>query len=71
MRLSPFVRYERYNTQASVDAGCTTNPLNDKTVTTVGANFNLSREVVFKTDYQNYKTDNKKDRFDLGVGYMF
>ncbi len=71
MRLSPFVRYERYNTQASVDAGYTTDPLNDETVTTVGANFNLSREVVFKADYQNYKTDNKKDRFDLGVGYMF
>ena len=71
MRLSPFVRYERYNTQASVDAGYTANPLNDESVMTVGANFNLSREVVLKADYQNYKTDNKKDRFNLGVGYMF
>lgn len=71
MRLSPFVRYERYNTQDSVDAGYTTNPLNDETVVTAGANFNLSREVVLKADYQNYKTDNKKDRFNLGVGYMF
>ena len=71
MRLSPFVRYERYNTQASVDAGYTANPLNDETVVTAGANFNLSREVVFKADWQNYKTDNKKDRFNLGVGYMF
>lgn len=71
MRLSPFVRYERYNTQASVDAGYTANPLNDETVVTAGANFNLSREVVLKADYQNYKTDNKKDRFNLGVGYMF
>jgi hypothetical protein len=71
MRLSPFVRYERYNTQASVDAGYTANPLNDETVLTAGANFNLSREVVLKADYQNYKADHKKDRFDLGVGYMF
>lgn len=71
MRLSPFVRYERYNTQDSVDAGYTANPLNDETVVTAGANFNLSREVVLKADWQNYKTDNKKDRFDLGVGYMF
>ena len=71
MRLSPFVRYERYNTQASVDAGYTANPLNDETVVTAGANFNLSREVVLKADWQNYKTDNKKDRFNLGVGYMF
>ena len=71
MRLSPFVRYERYNTQASVAAGYTANPLNDETVVTAGANFNLSREVVLKADYQDYKTDNKKDRFNLGVGYMF
>lgn len=71
MRLSPFVRYERYNTQDSVDAGYTANPLNDETVVTAGANFNLSREVVLKADFQNYKTDNKKDRFNLGVGYMF
>jgi len=71
MRLSPFVRYERYNTQASVDADYTANPLNNETVVTAGANFNLSREVVLKADYQNYKTDNKKDRFNLGVGYMF
>jgi hypothetical protein len=71
MRLTPFLRYERYNTQASVDAGYTANPLNDEAVTTVGANFNLSREVVLKADWQNYKTDSLKDRFDLGVGWMF
>lgn len=71
MRLTPFVRYERYNTQASVDDGYAINALNNETVTTVGANFNLSREVVLKADWQNYKTDNLKDRVNLGVGYMF
>jgi len=71
MRLSPFVRYERYNTQASVDSAYTKDPLNDETVVTAGANFNLSRDVVFKADWQNYKQDNRKDRFNLGVGYMF
>ena len=71
MRLTPFVRYERYNTQSSVDTGYTVNSLNNETVTTVGANFNLSREVVLKADWQNYKTDNLKDRVNLGVGYMF
>jgi hypothetical protein len=65
------VRYERYNTQASVDTGYTANPLNDETVATIGANFNLSREVVLKADWQNYKTDSLKDRFNLGVGWMF
>lgn len=71
MRLSPFVRYERYNTQADVDAGFTKDPLNNERVVTLGANFNLSREVVFKADWQNYQRDNAKDRFNLGVGYQF
>lgn len=71
MRLSPFVRYERYNTQASVDEGYAKDPLNDETVVTAGVNFNLSHDVVFKADWQNYKQDNAKDRFNLGVGYMF
>lgn len=71
MRFSPFVRYERYNTQASVADGFTKDPLNNERVITAGANFNLSREVVFKADWQNYQKDNRKDRFNLGVGYMF
>ena len=71
MKFSPFVRYERYNTQASVDPGFTKDPLNNERVITTGANFNLSREVVFKADWQNYQKDNGKDRFNLGVGYQF
>ncbi len=71
MKLSPFVRYERYNTQASVDDGYAKDPLNNERVITAGANFNLSREVVFKADWQNYQKDKRKDRFNLGVGYMF
>lgn len=71
MRLSPFVRYERYNTQDKVDAEYTKDLLNDETVVTAGMNFNLSRDVVLKADWQNYKRDNLKDRFNLGVGYMF
>lgn len=71
MRLSPFVRYERYDTQASVDSGFTKNPLNNERVITAGANFNLSSDVVFKADWQDYQEDNRKDRFSLGVGYQF
>jgi len=71
MRFSPFVRYERYDTQADVESGYSKNPLNNERVITAGANFNLSREVVFKADWQNYQEDNRKDRFNLGVGYQF
>ena len=69
--LAPFVRYERYNTQESVAEGYTTDLKNDETVTTVGVNFKLHPQVVLKADVQNYKEDNNKTRFNLGVGYMF
>lgn len=69
--VAPFMRYERYNTQDSVAAGKTADPLNDETVTTVGVNFKLHPQVVLKADIQNFKADNSKDRFNLGVGYMF
>ncbi len=71
MDATPFVRHERYNTQETVAAGYTTDPLNDETVTTVGVNFKLHPQVVLKADHQNFKADNVKDRFNLGVGYMF
>lgn len=71
MELNPFVRYERYNTQDKVDAGFAIDPRNDERVTTAGFNFMLHPQVVLKADYQNYKVDPAKDRFNLGVGYMF
>lgn len=69
--LAPFVRYEHYNTQDSVADGYTVDPLNDEKVTTIGMNFRLHPQVVVKADFQNFRTDDKKDRFNLGVGYMF
>jgi len=69
--VAPFVRYERYNTQEKVAQGYTANPLNEETVTTVGANLNIHPQVVFKIDYQSFKTDRDKNRYDLGLGYMF
>jgi hypothetical protein len=69
--LAPFVRYEKYNTQQQVAAGFAADPLNNERVVTVGLNFKIHPQVVLKTDYQQYKTDNSKDRFNLGIGYMF
>lgn len=67
----PFARFERYNTQRSVAAGYTIDPRNDEQVTTIGVTFAVHPQVKFKADAQNYDTDNAKDRFNLGVGYMF
>jgi len=69
--VAPFIRYERYNTQEKIAEGYTANPLDDETVTTVGANVNIHPQVVFKVDYQRFKTDSDKNRYDLGLGYMF
>jgi Phosphate-selective porin O and P len=71
MELAPFARYERYNTQASVPSGLSADPKNNERVTTFGLNFKLHPQVVFKADYQDFKEDSKKDRFNLGLGYMF
>ena len=71
MELSPFARYERYNTQASVPSGFSADRKNNERVTTFGVNFKLHPQVVFKADYQDFKEDPKKDRFSLGMGYMF
>lgn len=69
--LTPFIRYERYNTQNEVASGFVADPLNNEKVTTVGLDFKVHPQVVFKADYQNFSADNTRDRFNLGVGFMF
>jgi hypothetical protein len=72
--LAPFARYELFNTAsgyASLGAGLTPEPLEDEKVLTAGINVEIARGVVLKLDYLNFKRDNDRDRFDLGVGYQF
>ncbi len=71
MDLAPFIRYEQFNTQKEVPAGFTADPLNNERVITAGLNFKLHPQVVLKADYQKFRTDSTKDRFNLGIGYMF
>jgi len=69
--LAPFARYSKYNTQESVASGFTIDPLNNEQVITAGVNFYVHPQVVFKFDVQDYDTDDTKDRFDVGIGWMF
>lgn len=72
--LSPFVRYERFNTSADyapLPAGLGVSPLPTETVWTWGANFNLNSNVVFKVDYQRFAEASDRDRFDVGLGVAF
>ncbi len=76
--LSPFVRYELFNTGASYAAqpqGLGTPPLPTQHVWTVGANYYLNPNIVFKIDYQDFRYSDLAlgygNRFDLGLGYQF
>jgi hypothetical protein len=71
MDLAPFARYGHYNTQQEVASGFSADPLNDERVTTVGLDFKVHPQVVIKAEYQNFKSDDTLDRFNVGIGYMF
>jgi hypothetical protein len=76
MSLNPFVRWERYNMGASY-AGVTSPvpppgfPQPFDTVTTLGLNYYLTPQVVFKMDYQHFLVNQTFTRFDLGMGLSF
>jgi len=71
--LTPFVRWERFNTgksYADLGPGLTPAPLPTETVWTAGASFQLTPGVVVKTDYQWFRVADA-DRFNLGLGWSF
>lgn len=71
-QLSPFIRYERYNTQSEV-TGFAANPLYDRKEITLGATFKPTFDTAFKIDYQfldNAAGQNSR-QLNLGIGYSF
>lgn len=71
--LSPFVRYETYDTQAEVPSGFASNPANDDEIVTVGLDYKPLPYVVFKADVQAYDdgAGNDSTRVNIGMGYVF
>ncbi|MDP9109678.1 MAG: OprO/OprP family phosphate-selective porin [Pseudomonadota bacterium] len=72
--LTPFVRYEQFNTARSYAGqadGTAVAPGPTQKVTTVGANLRVGEGVVLKADYQKFQDDAARDRLDLGLGYAF
>lgn len=69
--LDPFVRYEKFDTQARLPLGLTSDPVNRDRVFTGGFSFHPLREVVVKIDYQKFFENEANDRINLGLGYMF
>ncbi len=72
--LSPFLRWESYNTAsryADLGPGITPAASPTETVWTAGANFQLTPGVVFKADLQKFTRDRDADRLNLGMGWSF
>ena len=72
--LTPFVRWERFNTgksYADLGPGLTPPALPTETVWTAGANFQVTPGVVVKADYQWFSVNKNSNRFDLGLGWSF
>jgi hypothetical protein len=70
----PFTRYERFNTgwkYATLAEGLTPDALPTQGVTTLGASFFLSPNIVVKADYQWFSADRDTNRFQLGLGLNF
>ena len=69
--VSPFVRYERYDTQASLPLGLVADPENRDKLLTLGVSVRPLPDIVLKADYQNFFDHPENNRINLGVGYMF
>src|SRR6266513_1520313 len=71
--IAPFVRYERIDIRQQEDPanGQFQDPSNIERIRTFGVNFWVHPQVVLKADIQRYATDKSRDRFDLGLGFMF
>lgn len=70
---APFVRLEGFQIRQQEDPanGLLQDPNNLERVRTIGFNFRVHPQVVIKSDFQRYSTDRSKDRFNVGLGYMF
>ena len=71
--LTPYLRWERLNTQASVPDGYTTNPANDARILTLGLAYQPIEQLIIKVDYQDVENEagTGVDQFNVGLGYIF
>ena len=71
--LTPFIRYERINTQDDVPAGFARSGKRDRDLFTIGVSFQPIDQIVFKADWRNEynDADTGLDQFNLSMGYIF
>ena len=73
LSLTPFVRWEGYNTQSRLADGQQGDPANDRTNWTFGVALKPIDQVVIKADYVNRsnQADTGIDQFNVALGYIF
>jgi hypothetical protein len=73
MSLSPFIRFERLDTQADVPAGFTADRSRDITVINLGVSYKPIPNVVIKLDYRNLdaRAGQIADELNIGFGFVF
>ena len=71
--LSPFVRYEALDTQASVAPGFARDAENDRTVRTYGVTWRPIPNIAIKADFQDAgnRAGTAVDQFNVALGYLF
>jgi hypothetical protein len=71
--LIPFVRYERYDTQAEVPSGYERNPENRVRVLTIGTVFKPIEQIAVKFDWQQKRNAARTgvNQWNAGLGYLF
>ena len=72
--LTPFIRYEKWNTQNTVAQDFTLNPAYDKKAIVTGLEWEMARGALLKADMQFVKSANQDEfikTFNAGVGIMF
>jgi hypothetical protein len=71
--LTPYVRFEKLNTQEEVPEGFTANPANERQVTVLGLEYKPITSVVLKADYQLHKNEANTgaNQFNIALGYLF
>jgi len=73
-KLTPFIRYEAYNTHAQTEGSLVANPAYDRNELTFGLDYKVANGVAFKVDYQfldNAAISEAKKQFNAGVGVWF
>ena len=70
--LSPYLRWELYDTQQDVSGG-SENPALERTVVTAGAAFRPHPNVVVKADraWRSNPAESETSQWNLALGYMF